>query len=242
MKTKTKQFGKQPQNKSTFVRTRNQANDIPVSASKIKKRIRDVKRTLNKGKHISAQVITESKRRLHALEFELGEKIIDEAERTNSIRYHKVKFLERKKVQRKIKKAKANLAAETDETKKAALQDKLDDLEIKALYINHYPKTLPYASLFAGETEEGDEEDEEQIEEDKSDKNKARQNKILKDIKDSLLNGDKDLELMNKRYREEYKQKLIQRGDIQPVEVIDEGADVVVKEEKKEEAEDDFFE
>lgn len=43
-----KQTGKQPQNKSTFVRKRNQANDIPVSSSKIKKRIRDVKRTLNK--------------------------------------------------------------------------------------------------------------------------------------------------------------------------------------------------
>jgi hypothetical protein len=35
-------------NKSTFVKKRNQNGDIPVSASKIKKRIRDVKRTLNK--------------------------------------------------------------------------------------------------------------------------------------------------------------------------------------------------
>lgn len=47
---------------------------------------------------------------------------------------------------------------------------------------------------------------------------------------------------MNKRYREEYKQKLIQRGEIEPVEEIDEGVDVVMKEEKKEESEDDFFE
>lgn len=36
--------------KSTFVKKRNQNEDIPVSASKIKKRIRDVKRTLNKVK------------------------------------------------------------------------------------------------------------------------------------------------------------------------------------------------
>jgi nicotinic acid mononucleotide adenylyltransferase len=35
-------------NKSKFVRTRNQNKDIPVSASKIRKRIRDVKRTLTK--------------------------------------------------------------------------------------------------------------------------------------------------------------------------------------------------
>lgn len=34
--------------KSKFVRTRNQNKDIPLSASKIKKRIRDVKRTLTK--------------------------------------------------------------------------------------------------------------------------------------------------------------------------------------------------
>lgn len=33
---------------SNFVKKRNQNGDIPVSASKIKKRIRDVKRTLSK--------------------------------------------------------------------------------------------------------------------------------------------------------------------------------------------------
>lgn len=33
---------------STFVKKRNQNGDIPISASKIKKRIRDVKRTLDK--------------------------------------------------------------------------------------------------------------------------------------------------------------------------------------------------
>lgn len=45
MKTQPQQPSK---GNSTFVRTRNQNQDIPLSASKIKKRIRDVKRTLSK--------------------------------------------------------------------------------------------------------------------------------------------------------------------------------------------------
>lgn len=40
---------------------------------------------------MSAQVLTESKRRLRVLEFELGEKMIDEVERAHATKYHKVK-------------------------------------------------------------------------------------------------------------------------------------------------------
>jgi hypothetical protein len=40
---------------------------------------------------VSAQVITESKRRLRVLEFELGERTIDEVEKTNNSKYHKVR-------------------------------------------------------------------------------------------------------------------------------------------------------
>ncbi|GAA5811607.1 hypothetical protein MFLAVUS_005047 [Mucor flavus] len=227
MKTQPQQQYGKP--KSTFVRTRNQTEDIPLSASKIKKRIRDVKRTLAKGKNVSAQVITESKRRLRALELELGEKVIDEAERSHATKYHMVKHFERKKLERKVKQAKAALAGESDETKKARLQDKLDEQEIKLLYVLHYPKTIPYVSLFA-------EENEDDI------KSKARREGLLKEIKESLLNGDKDLKLLNKKYREIYKQKLIKRGDLKPEEPIDEGADVIMEDKKKEDVEDDFFE
>lgn len=112
------------------------------------------------GKNVSAQVITESKRRLRALELELGEKVIDEAERSHATKYHMVKHFgkslfafffckciklnltcnfyfkkERKKLERKVKQAKTALDGESDETKKARLQDKLDEQEIKLLYV-----------------------------------------------------------------------------------------------------------
>jgi hypothetical protein len=53
MKTKPQQQENKKSNaNSKFVRTRNQNEDIPMSASKIKKRIRDVKRTLTKVKFL----------------------------------------------------------------------------------------------------------------------------------------------------------------------------------------------
>lgn len=83
-------------------------------------------------------------------------------------------------------------------------------------------------------------------------KSNARREAILKDIKQSLLAGDKDLQLMNKRYRNEYKQKLIERGDMQPEAPVDEESDLVTEEKKKKAEEessddssdekDDFFE
>lgn len=90
------------------------------------------------------------------------------------------------------------------------------------------------------------------VSDNEDDKSQAKRQAILKDIKDSLLAGDQDLELMKKRYRNEYKQKLIERGDIQPEAPVDEESDLVTEEKKlKAEAEssddssdekDDFFE
>jgi hypothetical protein len=65
MKSKPQQQQHQQQNKksnpnSKFVRTRNQNEDIPMSASKIKKRIRDVKRTLSKVRKFDLQFLGNS--------------------------------------------------------------------------------------------------------------------------------------------------------------------------------------
>jgi hypothetical protein len=46
---------------------------------------------LEQGKQLSAEVLTESKRRLRVLEFDLGERMVDEVERGNATKYHKVK-------------------------------------------------------------------------------------------------------------------------------------------------------
>lgn len=225
-------------NNSNFVKKRNQNGDIPVSASKIKKRIRDVKRTLDKGKHVSAQVITESKRRLRALEFELGEKTIDEFERGNATKYHRVKHFERKKAERKLKQAVKALNSETDESRKEALQEKVNDCQIKLYYVQHYPKTVHYVSLYVKENADDP-------------KSSARREAILKDIREAVASGDKDFKLMNKRYRNNYKEKLIEKGLIAPVAPIDEEADSTMKDNDDDSSssssdssdeKDDFFE
>lgn len=60
-------------------------------------------------------------------------------------------------------------------------------------------------------------------------KSSARREAILKDIREAVASGDTDFKLMNKRYRNNYKEKLIEKGLIAPVAPIDEEADSTMK-------------
>ncbi|OBZ90690.1 rRNA-processing protein EFG1 [Choanephora cucurbitarum] len=206
---------------------------ITQHAGKIKKKVRDIKRMLNKSDKLPAQATTEAKRKLRALEFELGEKMIDEQERTKAAKYHKIKHFERKKVMRKLKQAKRALQENSDETKTAELQSKVDDVEIKLLYTTHFPKSLHYVSLFPNSNEQDP-------------TSSARREKMLNEIRKALLDGDKDLSLLQKRYRDEYKEKLIKRGTIAPVAPVDEEMTESKPEkntsDSSDEEKDDFFE
>ncbi|KAI9272025.1 hypothetical protein BY458DRAFT_555563 [Sporodiniella umbellata] len=219
--------------KGGFKRKRNQSEDIPESASKIKKRIRDVQRMLRSKDRFSAQAITESKRKLRTLQYELGEKAIDEKEKKMATKYHKVKHFERKKIERKINQTKLLLEKETNEDKKQSIQAELDKWNIKQLYTRHYPKTWAYVSLFPQSNED-----------DK--KSVARKERILGEIKAALEKGDKELKEFNKLHRKSYRDKLIKKGII-VIEPLgdDDDNDIIPKEEKDEESEeddDDFFE
>lgn len=135
-----------------------------------------------------------------------------------------------------MKQAKKAVEEENDLTKKAQLQEKVDEWQIKLLYITNYPKTLSYISLFPQENENDT-------------KSSARKTKLLEEIKKALLDGDKDLTLLKKRYRDSYKEKLIERKLIQPVAPVD--IEEIQIEKKKEDDnsssddddnKDDFFE
>ncbi|KAI8365739.1 hypothetical protein BD560DRAFT_401542 [Blakeslea trispora] len=210
------------------------ASDALNSSGKIKKKVRDIKRMLNKADKLPAQATIEAKRKLRALEFELGEKMIDDQERAKAAKYHKIKHFERKKVMRKLKQAKKALQENSDETKTAELQSKVDDAEIKLLYTSHFPKSLHYVSLFPSSNEQDP-------------TSSARREKMLNEIKKALLEGDKDLLLLQKRYRDEYKEKLIKRGTIAPVAPVDEEMteskpDKDTTDDSSDEEKDDFFE
>lgn len=83
----------------------------------------------------------------------MGEKTIDEYERGNATKYHHVKhfgksisreklgmiaycwFVERKKAERKLKQAVKALNSETDESRKEALQEKVNNCQINLYYV-----------------------------------------------------------------------------------------------------------
>ncbi|CEG68908.1 hypothetical protein RMATCC62417_05072 [Rhizopus microsporus] len=218
----------QQQRQGGFKRKRNNNAEAPESSSKIKKRIRDINRTLNKKNKdtLSAQAIIELKRKLRTLQYELGERVIDDKEQKMATKYHAVKHFERKKTERKINQIEKQLKEENDSEKKKELQVKLEEFKLNMLYIRNYPKTVPYVSLYP----KGNENDEKSV---------ARKQRILQEIKIALEKGDKSLREFTKSYRDKYREKLIKQGII-IIEPLAEDEEQQQQEGKEDE--DDFFE
>ncbi|KAJ4471529.1 hypothetical protein J3R30DRAFT_3710073 [Lentinula aciculospora] len=113
---------------------------------KIKAIIRQTKRLLAKDK-LAADVRVTSERKLKSLEADLAKAELSRKERALSTRYHKVKFFERQKVVRKINQTKRKLS-EADLANRQTLDSDLYERRVELNYINHYPKTKKYISLF----------------------------------------------------------------------------------------------
>ncbi|KAG1231520.1 hypothetical protein G6F68_004808 [Rhizopus microsporus] len=220
----------QQQRQGGFKRKRNNNAEVPESSSKIKKRIRDINRTLNKKNKdtLSAQAIIELKRKLRTLQYELGERVIDDKEQKMATKYHAVKHFERKKTERKINQIEKQLKEENDSEKKRELQVKLEEFKLNMLYIRNYPKTVPYVSLYPKDNENDE-------------KSVARKQRILQEIKTALEKGDKSLREFTKSYRDKYREKLIKQGII-IIEPLAEDEEQQQQEEEGKEDEDDFFE
>ncbi|THH29046.1 hypothetical protein EUX98_g5146 [Antrodiella citrinella] len=128
-------------------------NDPQPSVSgvqKIKSLLRQTRRLLAKDK-LAADVRQATERKMRALEMELVDAERARKERTMATRYHKIKFFERQKVVRKIQQVKKKLEACTEKSEKKALKKTLLDLRVDLNYIQHYPKTMKYISLFPPE-------------------------------------------------------------------------------------------
>ncbi|KAI8148519.1 hypothetical protein BJV82DRAFT_592385 [Fennellomyces sp. T-0311] len=196
------------------------------SIGRINKRIRDMKRTLQKGAK-TAQIKVETERRLRALEYELGERHISNDEEALYQKYRTIKFIELKKAQRKIKQATKALENATNEEERKERQKALEERRIDEMYIMHYPKVLPYISLY---------------EKDKSDttKNEERRQELRQKIKD-LLDNNGDMADLSKEYRQAHREKLVRLKRIPAVRpVTDEQQETPV--EKSTASTDDFFE
>ncbi|KAK0212322.1 hypothetical protein DFS33DRAFT_1280672 [Desarmillaria ectypa] len=116
---------------------------------KIKSSLRQTRRLLAKD-NLAADVRVTTERRLKALEAELAAAEQSRKERALGMRYHRMKFFERKKVLRKVMQAKRGLSS-TPQSEKKALESSLFDARVDLNYILHYPKTKKYISLFPPE-------------------------------------------------------------------------------------------
>ncbi|KAF2824737.1 hypothetical protein CC86DRAFT_296350 [Ophiobolus disseminans] len=132
-------------------------DDNGRSTNALKSRIRDLKRLLahieSVPKHkMSAGARQERERELEACEHELAEKQSSSREeeyRKKMIgKYHQVRFFDRQKGTRILKRLKKEHASLEDNSQKAELRQRVHNAEVDVSYAIYYPLIKPYSSLY----------------------------------------------------------------------------------------------
>lgn len=110
------------------------AGDAAPGVSKIKAALRQTRRLLARD-NVALDVRQEAERRLILLESDLAEKESSQKERKNAERYHKVRFFERQKLVRQVKKIKKRIDEDGESSKKQAKLK--EDLQEKRILLNY---------------------------------------------------------------------------------------------------------
>ncbi|UZJ55182.1 hypothetical protein CBS101457_004502 [Exobasidium rhododendri] len=180
--------------------------------SKIKAALRQTRRLLAK-ENISASVRQEADRKLIALEDELLTKEKQQVEKNNAQRYHKVRFFERQKLVRKIKKLK-----KAKDEGEAGADEKLFEERALLNYVLHYPLTQKYVALFPNQ-----ESDEVETREDANasmEKSRKVKERIIESMKRGKLSNEpeEELELRSKedQQRPKERKRLIEDLEVVP--------------------------
>lgn len=214
----------QPNKKQRFEKPQ-ASNSGPPGASKIKASIRQTKRLLAKS-NLAPGTKIEAERRLKSLESDLEVASRKQVEKSRASRYHRVKFVERQKLVRRIARCKRNLArlesgksaqesdsegeaSDDDDAgygKQKAKESKMSKEELETMlkwlrellqYVVQYPADLRYVALFPN-AEEGPSPP------DAKEKDKSRQmayqhlQTVKKAIKDGQISLDVEVELSSK--------------------------------------------
>jgi len=130
-------------------------------APSLKNQLRSQSRLLQKAKAAAGSAssndeanknVQEIENRIRNLEKQIQLKELAELERKYAVKYHHIKFFEKKKLMRMQKRAKRNLEdarKSGDEQVTAKLEEDLRKIEENILYVVHYPKDEKYIALFA---------------------------------------------------------------------------------------------
>lgn len=142
--------------KRTTKSTPSSITDGPtLGISKLKSQLRQAKRLLLKD-GLSPELRSTTEQRISQLEASITHVPSKEQERRNAIKYRRIKFFDRKKVARRLKKVlneldQLNSAESTPpEANKHKLELEAQHLRIDLNYVRHYPKHLKYVSLCPG--------------------------------------------------------------------------------------------
>lgn len=128
--------------------------------NELKSRIRSLKRQLERNDSLSAVAQQEKERALRAAQDELERN--ERATKRNEMigKWHKVRFFDRRKAEKRLKRAKKELdAAVNDKATKEGLERRVEDAEVDVKYAIFYPLEKEYAPLFP-RRKQGNEDDE----------------------------------------------------------------------------------
>lgn len=148
-----------------------QALDAKAGTSKLKKKIRDMERLLRNGKFLenNAEKKQETERALEALKSQYEQAQQVNTERDIATMYHKIRFFERKKAQKKVladakayfqyltERDQAEKESQSSDEKEEALKTKLVNSEIELYYTVLFPRTERYVSLYPSSEKPEDE-------------------------------------------------------------------------------------
>lgn len=139
-----------------------------MAISKIKSAIRSNQRLLSKG--VDEETKQSINRKLDGLNYELIKSKEDEVNRKMSSRYHKIKFIEKRKLFRLINSAKNKLSGGDQDSK-----GKLFKYRLQLNYIINHPTNIKYISVLHSPSNSAD--------------TKSRQEK-LDEIETKMISGD----------------------------------------------------
>lgn len=126
----------------------------------LKKRIRSLQRQLASAPNLPATLQQTHERELASLRSQVEEAREAEQRIKCITRYHKVRFFERRKAERRIRRLKRAIKAAAEEAsgvERKAIEEQLREAEVDLAYTKYYPLEVAYVSLFAdGEGEAGE--------------------------------------------------------------------------------------
>ncbi|KAF2718299.1 hypothetical protein K431DRAFT_287803, partial [Polychaeton citri CBS 116435] len=126
------------------------------TVNETKAKIRSLRRLLERNERLPADVRVEKERALQTAEYELR-RTQHAKQRSDMIaRYHKIRFFDRQKAVKRLKKAKKSLSECENEGQRRILEKEVGECEVDQNYAQYYPLELAYVPLFP--TKKGDKE------------------------------------------------------------------------------------